>query len=41
MKFPTEDEECFKVDLIDSAVTSELDHVLRSDALEKSLSGGI
>ncbi|KAL8155053.1 hypothetical protein AgCh_000438 [Apium graveolens] len=29
VKFPTEDEECFKVDLIDSAVTSELDHVLR------------
>ena len=37
MKFPTEDEECLKVDLIDSAVTSELDHMLMSDALEKAL----
>ena len=39
MKFPMKDEECFKVDLIDSAVTSELDHVLRSDASKKDLLG--
>ena len=39
MKFPTEDEECLKVDLIDSSVTSELDHMLMSDALEKVLVG--
>ncbi|KAL8092004.1 hypothetical protein AgCh_034328 [Apium graveolens] len=38
-KFPTKDEECLKVDLIDSAVTSELDHMLMSDALEKALVG--
>ena len=34
MKFPTEDEECLKVDLVASAVTSELVHMLMSDALE-------
>ncbi|KAL8100532.1 hypothetical protein AgCh_032694 [Apium graveolens] len=39
MKFPTEDEECLKVDLIDYAVTSKLDHMLLSDALEKALVG--
>ncbi|KAL8108518.1 hypothetical protein AgCh_024828 [Apium graveolens] len=39
IKFPTEDEECLKVDLINSAVTSELDHMLMSDALEKALVG--
>ena len=39
MKFPTENEECLKVELFDSVVTSELDQLLRSDALEKALLG--
>ncbi|KAL8147467.1 hypothetical protein AgCh_004972 [Apium graveolens] len=39
MKFPTENEECLKVELVDSVVTSELDQLLRSDALEKALLG--
>ncbi|KAL8104495.1 hypothetical protein AgCh_028640 [Apium graveolens] len=39
MKFPIEDEECLKVDVIDTVVTSELDHMLMSDALEKALVG--
>ncbi|KAL8124269.1 hypothetical protein AgCh_012061 [Apium graveolens] len=37
MKFPTDNEECLKVELADSVVTSELDQLLRSDAFEKAL----
>ncbi|KAL8095311.1 hypothetical protein AgCh_036685 [Apium graveolens] len=32
-------EECLKVELVDSVITSELDQLLRSDALEKALLG--
>ena len=39
MKFLTESEEFLKVELVDSVVTSELDQLLRSDALEKALLG--
>ncbi|XP_074346518.1 uncharacterized protein LOC141685309 [Apium graveolens] len=39
MKFPTDEEECFKVELVDSIVTSELDQILRTDALERALTG--
>ena len=39
MKFLTENEECLKVKLVDSVLTSELDQLLRSDALEKALLG--
>ncbi|KAL8125012.1 hypothetical protein AgCh_012617 [Apium graveolens] len=39
MKFPKENEECLKVELVDYMVTSELDQLLRSDALEKALLG--
>ena len=39
IKFPTDNEECLKVELVDSMVTSELDQLLRSDALEKALLG--
>ena len=39
MKFLMENEECLKVELVDSMVTSELDQLLRSDALEKALLG--
>ncbi|KAL8155611.1 hypothetical protein AgCh_000849 [Apium graveolens] len=35
MKFPTNNEECLKVELVDSVVTSELHQMLRSDALKK------
>ncbi|KAL8118233.1 hypothetical protein AgCh_015956 [Apium graveolens] len=39
MKFPTENEECFKVEMVDNVVNYELDRFLRSDALEKALLG--
>ena len=39
MKFPTEKEECLKVELVNSTVISKLDQLLRSDALEKALLG--
>ncbi|XP_074377709.1 uncharacterized protein LOC141719231 [Apium graveolens] len=37
MKFPNDEEECFKVELVDSVVTSELDQMLKIDALERAL----
>ncbi|XP_074346947.1 uncharacterized protein LOC141685762 [Apium graveolens] len=39
MKFPTDEEECFKVELVDFIVTSELNQMLRTDALERALIG--
>ncbi|XP_074336430.1 uncharacterized protein LOC141673576 [Apium graveolens] len=39
MKFPTDEEELFKVELVDSVVTSELDQMLWIDALERALIG--
>ncbi|KAL8146683.1 hypothetical protein AgCh_004425 [Apium graveolens] len=39
MKFPINEEECFKVELVDSVLSSELDHLLRTDALERALTG--
>ena len=41
MKFPTDNEECFKVDLIDDVVQTKVDQLLRSDDLERALTGGI
>jgi hypothetical protein len=37
MKFPTDNEECFKVDLIDDVVQTKVDQLLRSDDLERVL----
>ncbi|XP_074378707.1 uncharacterized protein LOC141720046 [Apium graveolens] len=39
MKFPTDEEECYKVELVDSVVNSELDQLLRSDTLERAITG--
>ncbi|XP_074357019.1 uncharacterized protein LOC141696791 [Apium graveolens] len=39
MKFPTDEEEGFKVELINSVVTSKLDQMLRTNALESALKG--
>ena len=39
MKVPMENEECLKVEMVNSVVTSELDQLLRFDALEKALLG--
>ena len=39
MKFSTKNEECFKVEMVDTVVNSELDRLLRSDVLEKALLG--
>ncbi|XP_074326664.1 uncharacterized protein LOC141664606 [Apium graveolens] len=37
--FPTDEEEYFKVELVVSVVTSELDHLRRTNALERALTG--
>ncbi|XP_074373982.1 uncharacterized protein LOC141714358 [Apium graveolens] len=37
MKFSKDEEECYKVELVDSLVNSELDQLLRSDTLERAL----
>ncbi|XP_074342494.1 uncharacterized protein LOC141680067 [Apium graveolens] len=39
MKFLNDEEECFKVELVDSVVKSKLDQLLRTDALERALLG--
>jgi hypothetical protein len=39
MKFPTDDEECFKVDMVDDVVQTKVDQLLRSDDLERALTG--
>ncbi|XP_074342180.1 uncharacterized protein LOC141679628 [Apium graveolens] len=39
MKFPNDEYECFKVELVDSVVTSKLDQMLRNDVLERALTG--
>ncbi|XP_074352112.1 uncharacterized protein LOC141691274 [Apium graveolens] len=39
MKFPTDEEECYKVELVDSVVNSEMEQLLRSDTLERALTG--
>ncbi|KAL8155728.1 hypothetical protein AgCh_000943 [Apium graveolens] len=39
MKFPTENKECFKVEMVDTVVNTELDRLLSFDALEKALLG--
>ncbi|XP_074351910.1 uncharacterized protein LOC141691064 [Apium graveolens] len=36
MKFSIDEEECLKVELVDFVVTSELDQMLRTDALERA-----
>ncbi|XP_074342000.1 uncharacterized protein LOC141679397 [Apium graveolens] len=39
MKFSTDEEECYKVELVDYVVNLELDQLLRSDTLERALTG--
>ena len=39
MKVPTDEEECFKVELVDYVVNTEIEQVLRSDTLERALTG--
>ena len=38
-KFPTNEDECFTVEMVNSVVNSELEQVLRSDTLERALTG--
>ncbi|KAL8097217.1 hypothetical protein AgCh_030366 [Apium graveolens] len=39
MKFPTDEDECYNVDLVDSVLNSKLDQLLGSDTLERALTG--
>ena len=39
MKFSSDEEECFKVEVLEAAVNSEIDQLLRSDVLERVLTG--
>ncbi|XP_074342614.1 uncharacterized protein LOC141680228 [Apium graveolens] len=39
MKFPTYEDECYKLELVHSVVNSELDQLLRPDTLERALIG--
>ncbi|XP_074377739.1 uncharacterized protein LOC141719264 [Apium graveolens] len=39
IKFPADEEEYYKVELVDSVVNSELDQLLRLDTLERALTG--
>ncbi|XP_074336832.1 uncharacterized protein LOC141674003 [Apium graveolens] len=38
-KFPTDEEECYKVELVDSIVNLEMEQLLRSYTLERALTG--
>ena len=39
IKLPTDKEQCFKVDRVDSVMNSELEQLPKSDTLERSLIG--
>ncbi|XP_063948095.1 uncharacterized protein LOC135152190 [Daucus carota subsp. sativus] len=39
IKLPSDEEECFKVDMLDAAARSEIDNRLKTDILERVLSG--
>ena len=39
MKFPADEEECFKVDMVDAVVNTEIEQLLNSGSLDKALQG--
>ncbi|KAK1365666.1 hypothetical protein POM88_041227 [Heracleum sosnowskyi] len=39
MKFPTEEEDCFKLEMVDSVINTEIEQPLKSDTVERVLIG--